>query len=156
MQPQPSSDSWWTALTVWAVVNAVNILQAAGFISRVCTGSMTVNRQLGYAMIVLGIPAGAVFVAFWHAGTNWLHWAGPAMYLAFVALMVAVDYAWPTEFRSPVRYGILVPYLSLFIGSILLMGLPMFNLGRRLWFVTVGTTLLLLGSMGAAMRKGVG
>ena len=24
-------DPWWAALTVWGVVNAVNVLQAAGF-----------------------------------------------------------------------------------------------------------------------------
>jgi hypothetical protein len=54
------------------------------------------------------------------------------------------------------RYGILVPYLLLFFGSILLMGLPMFRLDRRLWLVTVATTVLLLGSMVIAMRKGVG
>ena len=70
--------------------------------------------------------------------------------------MVVVDYAWPVEFRSPVRIEILVPYLVLFFGAILLMGLPMYSLDRRLWLVTVATTVLLLGAMGVAMRKGVG
>jgi hypothetical protein len=32
----------------------------------------------------------------------------------------------------------------------------MFRLDRRLWLVTVATTVLLLGSMVIAMRKGVG
>jgi hypothetical protein len=36
------------------------------------------------------------------------------------------------------------------------MGLPMFALDRRLWLVTVATTVLLLGSMGAAILAGVG
>ncbi|MFZ5917145.1 MAG: hypothetical protein ACOYZ7_09445 [Chloroflexota bacterium] len=42
------------------------------------------------------------------------------------------------------RAGILAPYLVLFFGAILLM-----------WLVTVATTVFLLASMGAAMRKGV-
>lgn len=54
------------------------------------------------------------------------------------------------------RYNILVPYAVLFFGAILLMGLPMFRLNRQPWLVTVATTVLLLGSMGVAMRKGVG
>jgi hypothetical protein len=70
--------------------------------------------------------------------------------------MVVVEYVWQVEFRSPVRPGILVPYLVLFFGAILLMGLPMFRMNRRLWLVTVATAVLLLGSMGVAMRKGVG
>lgn len=49
------------------------------------------------------------------------------------------------------RYSILVPYLLRFFGPILLMGLPIFRFYRRLWFITVTTTVLLLGSMGIAI-----
>ena len=35
MQSQVGVNQWWAALTVWAVVNAVNVSQAAGFLSRV-------------------------------------------------------------------------------------------------------------------------
>ena len=59
--------------------------------------------------------------------------------------MILVEYVWVVEFRSPVRYDILVPYLLLFFGAILLMGLPMFRMDRQLWLVTVTTTILLLG-----------
>jgi phosphatidylserine synthase len=147
---------WWAALVVWGVVNAVNVLQAVGFLSRVPTGSLAVNHLLGRVMIGLAIPATVALVAFARAGAGVRHWIGPGVYLAFVALMIAVEYVWPVEFRSPMRYDILVPYLVLFFGSILLMGLPMFRMNRPLWLVTVGTTILLLGSMGFAMSKGVG
>ena len=147
---------WWAALTVWAVVNAVNVLQAVGFLSRVYTGGREINHLLGHVMIALAAPAAAALVAFVRARAGWRLWIGPAVYLAFVAFEVVVDYAWPVEFRSPMRYSILVPYLLLFFGAILLMGLPMFRLNRRLWLVTVGTTVLLLGSMGIAMYAGVG
>ena len=156
MQAQTSVDPWWAALTAWGVVNAVNVLQAAGFLSRVRTGSRAINHLLGYVIIALAVPATLALVAFGRARAGWLQWTGPAVYLAFIALMVVVDYAWPVEFRSPMRYGILVPYLLLFFGAILLMGLPMFRLDRRLWLVTVATTVLLLGAMGVAMHKGVG
>lgn len=156
MQAQMGVNPWWSALIVWGVVNAVNVLQAVGFLSRVSTGIMVVNRLLGYVMIALVIPSIVAIVAFIRAGAGWRHWVGPGVYLAFVALMVVVDYAWVVEFRSPMRYGILVPYLVLFFGAILLMGFPMFRLNRPLWLVTVVTTVLLLGSMGIAMNKGVG
>jgi hypothetical protein len=138
------------------VVNAVNVLQAAGFLSRVRTGSRAINHLLGYVIVALALPAALALFAFVRAGTGWRQWVGPAVYLAFVVFMVAVEYVWPIEFRSPVHYGILLPYLLLFFGAILLMGLPMFRMDRKLWLVTVATTVLLLGSMGIAMRKGVG
>ena len=156
VQAQTNVDPWWAALTEWCVVNAVNVLQAAGFLSRVRTGSMAINHLLGYIMIALAVPATLALVAFGRARAGWLHWVGPAVYIAFVALMVVVDYIRPVEFRSPVRFGILVPYLLFFFGAVLLMGLPMFRLNRNLWLVTVATTVLLMGSMNIAMRKGMG
>jgi len=156
MQAQTSVAPRWAALTVWGVVNAVNVLQAAGFLSRVRTGSMAINHLLGYVMIALAVPATLALVAFVRARAGWLQWIGSTVFLAFVALMIVVDYMWPVEFRSPARPGILVPYLVLFFGSILLMGLPMFRLNRNLWLVTVATSVLLLGSMAVAMLNGVG
>ena len=141
---------------MWGVVNAVNILQAVGFLSRVYTGSLAVNHLIGYAIVTLGIPAALALAVFVHARAGWRQWIGPTVFLASIALMVVVDYLWPIEFRSPPRPGILALYLSLFFGSILLMGLPMFRLNRSLWLITVVTTVLLLGSMGIAMLYGVG
>jgi hypothetical protein len=156
MQVETRVEPWWAALTVWGVVNAVNVLQAAGFLSRVCTGDRAINHLLGYVIVALGVPAAVALVALVRARAGWRQWVGPAVYLAFVVFMMAVEYVWPVEFRSPVCYGILVPYLVLFFGAILLMGLPMFHMDRKLWLVTVATTVLLLGSMGLAMHKGVG
>jgi hypothetical protein len=62
----------WAVLTVWGVVNAVNVLQAVGFLSRVRTGSMAVNHLLGYAIIALGIPSALALVAFVRARAGWL------------------------------------------------------------------------------------
>ena len=156
MQPQAGVNPWWAALTVWGVVNAVNLLQAAGFLSRVSTGAMTINHMLGRVIIALAIPAVAALFAFIRASAGWRHWIGPSVFLVFVAFMISVEYVWSVEFRSPIRHSVLVPYLVLFFGAIFLMGLPMFRMNRALWLVTVATTVLLLGSMVVAMSKGVG
>lgn len=156
MKDQTHVNPWWAALTVWGVVNAVNVLQAAGFLSRVYTGSREINHILGYVIVALAIPSTAAFVAFIRARAGWRHWIGPAVFLAFIALMITVEDALKIEFRSPARYDILIPYLVLFFGSILLMGLPMFRMDKRLWLVTAVTSVLLLVAMGIAMAAGVG
>ncbi len=156
MQVEWTVQPKWAVLTVWVVVNSVNLLQAAGFLSRVPTGSMTVNHRLGYVIAALGIPAAIALWGFVRAGAGWLHVLGPAAYVLFVAYMASIEYVRPVEFRSPARPEILVPYLVLFFGSIFLMGLPMFRVDQRLWLVTVTTAVLLLASMGVAMRAGVG
>ena len=156
MQAQTGTNPWWAVLTIWMIVNAINLLQSAGFLSRVVTGERAINHLLGYGIVALAAPAALAVVAFVRQRAGWRQWIGPAAFLLFVAFMVIVEYVFQLEFRSPARNEILVPYLVLFFGSILLMGLPMFRINRRLWLVTAGTTVLLLGSMGFAMVRGVG
>jgi phosphatidylserine synthase len=145
---------WWAVLTVWVVVNSINVLQTMGFLSRLLTGNMAINHTLGYAIIGLAVPSSAALVALVGARAGWQQWIGLVVFLVFVVLMILVDYVYPVEFRFPMRASILVPYLMLFFGSILLMGLPMFDLNRTLWLVTVATSILLLISMGIAMFNG--
>jgi phosphatidylserine synthase len=156
MPIQTSVNPGWAVISVWIIVNAVNILQSAGFLSRLRTGSLAVNHLLGYVIIALAIPAAVTLVAFLRAKADWRHWIGLVVLILFIVFMVCIEYVWPVEFRSPMRYEILIPYLLLFFGSILLMGLPMFRLNWRLWLVTVASTIFLLVSMLIAMRKGVG
>jgi hypothetical protein len=140
-------------LTVWLVVNAVNIAQAVGFASRRRYG-MTVNHALGLGMAALAVPATAALWGFARAGNPW--WLGPALFDAFVVLMLVVDYLRPVAWRHSARPAIFIPYLALFFGSILLMGIPMYGHNRGLWLVTVGTTTTLLVSMTVALREGNG
>ena len=156
MLAQTSAEPWWAVLAVWILVNAVNTIQAVGFLSRIRTGTTAINHCLGYLIIALAIPAAVALVGLVRARTGWWQWIGPAVFLVFVAFLVVVDYLWPVEFRSPPRAEILVPFLVLFFGSILLMGLPMFRIDTRLWAVTVVTTTFLVVSMTMALREGVG
>jgi hypothetical protein len=139
---------------VWIVVNFVNVLQAAGFASRVIDPE--INRVLGIAIIALGIPAGIALVSLVRSRSGWRFYAGPVSFMMFVVTELAVDYLWQLEFRAPRRPEILIPYLVLFFGSIVLMGAPMFRINRRRWALTATTSLILLGAMGFAMANGVG
>jgi hypothetical protein len=145
--------AWGAAVTTWGVVNLVNLLQSVGFLSRRRHG-MAVNQTVGVVIAVLAVPATVALVGYARAGSPW--WVGPALFDAFVVLMLAVDYVWPVEFRHPAKPAVLVPYLLLFFGSILVMGVSMFELNRGLWLVTVGTSATLLGSMVLAIRRGTG
>jgi hypothetical protein len=141
---------WWPTLTVWAVVNVVNVCQSVGFVSRRRHG-MRINRIMGLVIAAMAVPATIALFGFVAAGSPW--WIGPAAFDAFVLLMIVVDYVHPVEFRNPARPLILVPYLVLFFGSVLLMGLPMFRVDRSLWLVTLVTSVALLATMALAERR---
>jgi hypothetical protein len=144
---------FWAALTTWGVVNAVNVLQAIGFSTR-RRHDMRINHAVGRVIAALSLPASVAAVGYARAGSPW--WVGPVAFDAFVVLMLVVDYLRPVQFRRPARPAILVPYLLLFFGAILLMGLSMYPVERALWLVTVVTSAALLGSMVVAMRQGKG
>jgi hypothetical protein len=142
------------ALTVWVVVNAVNLLQAVGFATR--PFAPDVNPLLGLVIAALAVPATWALATFVRQRAGWRHLAGPAAFDAFVALMLWVDHIARVEWRDPPAPVIEVPYLTLFFGSIFLMGLQMFRIDRRRWLVTVATTALLLAAMVYASAAGVG
>jgi hypothetical protein len=144
----------WAVLTVWVVVNAVNLLQTVGFLTR--PAAPEVNRLAGIVMTMLAIPATAALVAFVRDRSGWRFIVGPLVYDGFIAFSLVVDYWLDVEFRSPRRPEILVPYLALFFGAIFLMGVPMFRIDRRLWAVTALTTVALIASMVWALSVGVG
>ena len=141
---------WWAELLVWGVVNVVNLAQTIGFASRRRHG-MAVNRKAGLLIAALAVPATVALWGLAREGNPW--WIGPAVFDVFVMLMLVVDYLRPVEWRHPARPTILVPYLLLFFGAILLMGIPMYSLNRGLWLVTVATTVALLTAMVVAIRQ---
>jgi hypothetical protein len=149
-----SAQPWWAVLTVWGVVNAVNILQAVGFLTRPVAPEL--NRVLGIVIMALAVPATAALVAFSRTRSGWRFVVGPLVFDAFVAFSLVVDYWMAIEFRQPPEPAILVPYLGLFFGAIFLMGAPMLRLDRRLWAVTAATTIALLVAMVWAIGQGVG
>ena len=144
---------WWASLTTWVVVNLVALLQTVGFLSRRRHG-MAVNQPVGLVIAALAVPAAIAGVGYARVGSLW--WIGPALFVGFVVLMLVVDYLRPVEFRQPARPAILAPYLVLFLGSVLVMGVSMYPVDRALWLVTVATCSALLGSMIVAIRQGEG
>jgi len=144
----------WPRLTVWAVVNAVCLLQAIGFATRPIDRG--INHALGIVIISLAVPATVALVALIRERAGWRELAGPIAFDLFIAMELVVDYWLMIEFRDPQEPAILIPYLGLFFGSIVLMGLPMFRIDRRLWAVTAVSALILVACMGFAMSQGVG
>jgi hypothetical protein len=139
---------------IWVVVNLVALLQAVGFVSRLW--DRTINHRLGVVIAVLAVPATWALVEFARARAGWRLLIGPVAFDLFVLLMLAVDFIWTVEFRTPRRPAVLIPYLVLFFGSIVLMGAPMYRVDRRRWLLTALSTSLLVIGMAVAMVNGVG
>ncbi len=138
---------------VFTVVNVVCVAQSIGFFSRPHNPEW--NRGLGVLILCMAVPAAVAAVLNVGNGRGWW-WAAPASFVAFAALELVVDYVAGVQFRQPPRPAVLVPYLALFYGSILAMGLYLLPVSRTLWAITGGTVALLLAATVFAQVRGVG
>ena len=138
------------------VVNAVNVLQSAGFLARISTGSMAMNRLTGLRDDRPRGAGGARPLGFRACSAQVGSSGSAVVHIAFIVLMIVVDYVSPLSSGRLHATVFLPPTSCCSSVSILLMGIPMFRLNRGLWMVTVANTVLLLSSMLVAMRKGVG
>lgn len=143
-----------TDTVVFAITCITCVAQTVGFMSR--TSGQSIQSVAGVIIMALVLPAVWVLWADRGAGiAGWNH-IGPALFVGFCALSLYVDYIPGVEFRAPVNAAVLVPYLILFYGSILFMGLRLFPVSRPLWATTATAATALLWATGWAQYKGVG
>jgi hypothetical protein len=149
MRPLAASD-----LLVFTVVNVTNVAQTIAFLLR--HANPGVQWAMGLLMIVMAIPAGVAVVL--DSGLALPAWqrTGPLVFIAFAAFSLVVNHLLDIEFRQPRNAAVLVPFLVLFFGSILLMGLRLFPVSKPLWGVTAFTSAALVGSMIWAELEGSG
>lgn len=138
---------------VFVVVNVTAVAQTIGFFSR--PSGPAVQSAMGVLVMAMAVPAAAALVLEHGAGTP-VRSAGIVMFIAFALMELMVDYVLDVEFRQPRNAAVLVPYLVLFYGSILLMGLSLFRASLVLWGITAITCAGLLAATVWAQLKGYG
>lgn len=89
----------------------------------------------GWVVYALSIPAAGVSILLIREGIWWAYWAGGFLYLAWATFGYMVEYVLDIQWRSPVRWPILVPYVTLYLGACMFYWWPVGLLSRRLWFV---------------------
>ncbi|MEZ5119904.1 MAG: hypothetical protein R2686_08380 [Candidatus Nanopelagicales bacterium] len=87
---------------------------------------------LAYAFAGLGLPLAIWLLA---AHQSWRLWTGPLLLGLWAAFGVAVDRWRPVEWRSPIRWGIFVPYLAMYFWAQMFLWWPLWDLQPAAWTV---------------------
>lgn len=138
---------------VFLVVNVTAVAQTIGFLSR--PSGPAVQSAMGVVIMLMAVPAAAALLLD-RSTANVVRYAGIVMFVAFALMELVVDYILDVEFRDPRDAAVLIPYLVLFYGSILLMGLSLFRVSLVLWGVTAVTCAALLAATVWAQVRGFG
>jgi hypothetical protein len=90
--------------------------------------------RFGWLAYALCIPAAVISVVLLLRGKSWSYWLGGFLCLLFAAFGYWVDYVAGIQWRSPFRPSIGIPYVLLYLSTVMFYWWPLGNLGRPLWF----------------------
>ena len=99
------------------------------------TWNLTAALRLGWIVYALAIPALAVSIHLMRAGRPWFVWLAGFLYGAWAVFGYLVDVARPLEWRSPILWPVFLPYVLLYLSSLMFYWWPLATIRRPLWFV---------------------
>ena len=96
--------------------------------------SFDTAMQYGWIIYALGIPAIIVSVLLLVGGKSWHYWPAGFLYAAFAVFGYIVDIARPVSWRSPILWPVFIPYVLLYMSSLMFYWWPLGRIGRPLWY----------------------
>ena len=90
--------------------------------------------QVGWIVYALAVPALIISVLLLMNGKSWYFWLGGFLYTAWAILGYIVDVARPVAWRSPVYWPVFIPYVLLYLSTMMFYWFPIGNIYRPLWF----------------------
>lgn len=92
------------------------------------------TMQYGWIVYTLSIPAVAISIVLLSAGKSWSFWLAGFIFVIFAAFGYWVDYVAQIPFRSPLQLSIFLPYVLLYLATVMFYWWPIALLSRPLWF----------------------
>ncbi len=90
--------------------------------------------KYGWIIYALCIPAVVISVILLLGGKSWSFWLGGFLFLLFAAFGYWVDYVAQIQFRSPIKLSVLIPYVFLYLATVMFYWWPLRFLSQPLWF----------------------
>jgi hypothetical protein len=102
--------------------------------------------KYGWLVYALCIPAEVVSVILLVGGKSWSFWLGGLLFLVYAAYGYWIDYVKGIQWRSPLQVSIMIPYVLLYLGTVMFYWWPLGLLSRPLWIAfgvlfVIGTVL---------------
>jgi len=90
-----------------------------------------------YGSLVYALSIPSALLSFWIllSGGVWWSWLAGFLFLAWAAYGFIVEYVLKIEWREPIRSSIFIPYIFLYLATIMFYWWPLIRIWRPLWFV---------------------
>ena len=91
--------------------------------------------RYGPLVYTMAIPAAALSAAQLLAGKPWYFWLAGLLYAEWALFGYYVEYVAEIEWRSPIRWTVFIPYIGLYLATIMFYWWPLARLSEMLWYV---------------------
>jgi hypothetical protein len=91
------------------------------------------TMKYGWIVYTLSIPAVVISIILWRGGKSWSFWLGGFLFLIYAAYGYWIDFVQQIPFRNPLRLSIVVPYVFLYLATLMFYWWPLWPLNRWLW-----------------------
>jgi hypothetical protein len=91
------------------------------------------TEKFGWIVYALCIPAVTISIILLRGGKSWSFWLGGFLFLIYALYGYWVDYVAQIPFRNPLRLSIAIPYVFLYLATVMFYWWPLGRLSRGLW-----------------------
>lgn len=91
--------------------------------------------KYGWIVYALAVPAVVISAAILSGGKAWSFWLGGLIYFAWAAYGYVVEYVMHVQWRSPIAWRYLGPYVLLYLATVMFYWWPVALISRPLWYV---------------------
>ena len=91
--------------------------------------------QWGWLVYALALPAVIVSVVLLIGDKPWYLWVAGFLFAAWAGFGYFVDIARPIAWRSPIYLPVFIPYVLLYLASLIFYWWPLATIQRPLWFI---------------------
>jgi hypothetical protein len=89
----------------------------------------------GWLIYALGIPALGLGLLFASVAQPWYYVLAFYLFVAWSAFGATVDILRPIEWRTPIRWSVLAPYLTLYIAAQFAFWIPLWSISIMAWII---------------------
>ena len=91
--------------------------------------------RYGWIVYLLGFPAAALSLFILLAGKSWYLWLSGFIYLVWAIYGYSVEYVRGIQWRSPINWSVLGPYLILYLATVMFYWWPLALIYKPLWYI---------------------
>lgn len=125
-------DKYDSTFVIWAFVLQICLI----VLFAIRKSNLELILQYGWVFYLLCIPAVIVSVLMLRAGKDWSFWIGGFIFLVWAIFGLLVEYGLGLhQWRNPIIWSVLVPYVVLYLGTIMFYWFPVGILSRPLWYI---------------------